>query len=66
MSGKWLCECGRTLATQQEQEEGQCYYCSLSTCACGNSLEADEEKRTGLCAACLSLQKTLPVEGAKP
>ena len=27
MSRKWLCDCGRTLATEQERIEGLCYSC---------------------------------------
>jgi len=65
MSKKWLCDCGRTLATEQEREDGECYTCRLPRCeACDAPLEDYREKQVGLCAECLNRQKTLPFEGA--
>ena len=66
MSRKWLCDCGRTLATEQEREEGLCYSCQLPTCdGCGEPLEDYRERQVGYCAECLNKQKTLPFEEVK-
>jgi len=44
MSRKWLCECGRTLATIQEKEAGLCYACQYpETDLTGCDKLADEQ-----------------------